>query len=125
MNRMRWIFLATLLLPLNGLAATITASSQVCLFFLGNCFDGGASGGGAVFPGTTGIGSQISNTGSNSEGTSWEATAAAVVDYGKFHGEATAGLTTPVDGIGDFVSAHASAMQQEMWTVHFWPIWGL
>jgi hypothetical protein len=118
MRRLIAIIPVLMLISLNGFAASITASTAVCLFFVGNCYNGGAVGGGAVFPGATGIGSQINNSGTNSEGTAWEATAAAVIDYGKFHAEVTAGYSSPVAGVGDFAAAHASAVQQEMWTVH-------
>jgi hypothetical protein len=105
-------------IPGLAAAASLSASSRTCLFFLGNCTDGSPASGVALVPGATGIGSSTQDIGSNSQQTFWEATATAVVDFGIFHGEATANLQTPVGGPGDFVSANADGETIETVTIH-------
>ncbi len=106
------------LLPLAGFASSISVSSQVCIIFPGNCSTGDTASGGSVINGATGLGSTVTDTGSNSQGTFWGATATAVLDYGSFRGEATADFSSLVASVGDFVNAVAGGIQIETWTIH-------
>ena len=92
-------------------SASLTVGARACVDIFCDVAPATVSGR-LLFAGAVGIGAQIAVSGPNSQGTAWEATAAAVIDYGVFHGGATGNFSTLVPNIVDGAGGSATALWQ-------------